>query len=140
MLHNNLPSADAALLPFLAAAVMLMFAFAAGLYWLAQPTVLPNVGLAGYEMPKKPKDLFARPVSHENETAAITFAKDENARQGFQTTASLQAPRGPEPSAGREAPKPKRVVRAPPKRDSVETYARAAPRAGHFDVFGAFFR
>lgn len=139
MLRNDQPSADAALLRYLLAAVMIMFVLAGSLYWLSRPTVLPNAGLAGYEMPSKRPDLLSRLTSYESERSAIMLAEDENARQGFQTLAS-QAKREPIPSAGTEAPKPKRVVRAPRKRDTAGAYARAAPRAGHFDIFGGFFR
>ena len=137
MLRNDLPNADLPLLSSLATVVVLMLSFAAGVYWLTRPMVLPNAGVAGYELEKKRPDVLAKMSSLANEQAAIRFAQDENARLGI-TGFVAHADHRPPPRT-MEAPKPKRVAKAP-KRVPSEPHTRIAAPAGHFDIFGGFFR
>jgi hypothetical protein len=137
MLRNNPPTADAALLAFLATAVVLIIVFAAGVYSLTRPMVLPNAGVAGYELEKKRPDLLAKITSIDHEQAAIRFAEEENARVGITGTVARAQHERPPPAV--EPPKTKRVARAP-KRAPSEPRTRVAAPAGQFDIFGAFFR
>ena len=137
MLRNDPPNADAALLTSLATVVVLMLAFAAGVYLMTRPMVLPNAGVAGYELEKKRPDLLAKMTSLANEQAAVRLAEDENARLGvtgtFAQASHQSSPRTVDP------PKPKRVAKAP-RRVPSEPHTRIAAPAGHFDIFGGFFR
>ena len=140
MLRNDppsAPSADLALLTFLATAVVLMIALAGGVYWLTRPMVLPNAGVAGYEIEKKRPDLLAKTTSLANEQAAIRFAEDENTRLGI--TGNVARAEQEAPPRAVEPPKPKRVAKAP-KRAPRDQNTRVAAPAGHFGIFGAFFR
>jgi hypothetical protein len=53
MLRPDQPTADAALLVYLSSVVSLFLGFALFMYWLMQPTVLPDAGLAGFETQKQ---------------------------------------------------------------------------------------
>ena len=138
MLRNDLPSADVALLTSLATVVALMLAFAAGAYWLTRPMVLPNGGVAAFETEKKRLDLLVKIDPVANEQAAIRFAEDENARLGITGTVAHAEHQSPPRTV--EPPKPKRVAKATPKRVPSEPHTRLAAPAGHFDIFGGFFR
>src|SRR5262245_23582965 len=64
--------------------------FASILYWMMQPTVLPNPGLAGYHAPTPdpiiPR-IASRPIGIDTERAAIDFAKGQNESDGVGTPA-----------------------------------------------------
>ena len=142
MLRNDQPSADPIMLVALCAAVGFMVCFGSGMYWVMQPTVLPNAGLAGYEAQMRRTNvlLFAG-LGHDSERLAVELADHENDRQGLQSLASKfakQEPASPAPVAG--APptaKPKRVATVP-KRRPLEIHATRSAPPPSFSPFGAF--
>jgi hypothetical protein len=93
------------LLVYLACVAALLGAFAAIIYGLMQPTVIPNVGMIGYQA-FEPTNLFLhkpyKPGSsvEEMERAAIEAAETENKDQGIEPLTAFAAV---EPAASKPA-------------------------------------
>ena len=144
MLRNDPPTADPILLIFLSIAVAAMLSFAYAMYAITRPIVLPNAGLADFEV--KMQRTAVLPVTagpaDNSERRAIELADHENARQGLQSLASKLAveERAPTPpvAAAPSPPKVKRVARAP-KREPLELHAARASQP-MFSPFGSWFR
>jgi hypothetical protein len=142
MLRNDQPSANPIMLVALCAAVGFMVCFGSGMYWVMQPTVLPNAGLAGYEAQmRRTNVLLTAGLGHDSERLAVELADHENDRQGLRSLASKparQEPAAPAPVAGAPpTPEPKRVATAP-KRKPLEIHATRSAPPPSFGPFGAF--
>ena len=145
MLESDPPSADAALLVGLSAAVSGMIGFGGLMYWLLQPTVLPNVpyDLASQTKPA-PVILRASPktLPPDVEQSAITVAARENEIQGLRPIAFAKAEpdilvADATPKAIPKPAKPRPVVRAP-NRESGAALASNWWGGGPSQTFGGF--
>lgn len=143
MLRSDQPTADAPLLVFLSSVLSLFLGFALFMYWLMQPTVLPNAGFAGFEAQKqRPVVLLASksPVL-DIQRSELEFALQENERQGLEpfALASDERELAPPPLAKTmpKAPKAKRVVRVQ-RQPSEPVYVSNS--WDHFGGFGGWFR
>ena len=147
MRHPDQPTADAALLVYLSSVLSLLLGFALSMYWLMQPTVLPNAGLAGFEAQKQRSVVLLASKSPvldillDIQSSELAFALQENERQGLAPFALASA--GPEiapPPPAKTvptAPKAKRIVKAQ-RQPSEPAYASNA--WGHFGGLGGWFR
>jgi hypothetical protein len=149
MSRSDPPSGDAALLVGLTAVVSAMIGFAALMYGLMQPTVLPNAAfdVAGQEK-RAPIILRSTPQAHspDVELSAIALAARENEIQGLRPIALAKA----EPAASfaqaavnptAKAAKPKRVAARAPRRDAGAYYASNWWGGGQsFGGFGGWYR
>ena len=81
------------LLLYLAWVTALLGLFASIIYGLMQPTVIPNVGLAGYKAPVLTILFLHKPGStaEDMERAAIDAAKTENRNQGINPLLAFSA-------------------------------------------------
>ena len=141
------PTADAALLIYLSSVLSLFLGFALSMYWLMQPTVLPNAGLAGFETQKQRAVVLLASKSPvpdillDIQRSELAFALQENERQGLQPFALASAAPGlaapPPAKTVPTAPKAKRVVRVQ-RQPSEPAYASNA--WGHFGGFGGWSR
>jgi hypothetical protein len=79
------PKADAAMLVYLACVVVVFSLFAWFFYFLMQPTVLPNAGLADYKEPGRTTVFLYRidTSAERMESAAIAAAEQANKEQGI---------------------------------------------------------
>jgi hypothetical protein len=144
MLMSDPPSSDAPLLAGLSAAVAVMIGFGMGMYWLMQPTVLPNAPfeLAGQRAPVISR-LAPQASLPDIEQSAVAMAARENDIQGLRPalaarTASEPAPTQAMAQAAPKAPKPKRVVAKAPRRDAERAYATNWWGGGGHSFFGGF--
>jgi hypothetical protein len=147
MVRPDQPTADAALLVYLSSVLSLFLGFALFMYWLMQPTVLPNAGLAGFETQKQRSVVLLASKSPvpdlllDIQRSELAFALQENERQGLEPFALASA--GPELAAPPlakavpTAPTAKRVVRV--QRQPSEP-AHASSSWGHVGGFGGWFR
>ena len=123
------PSADRAVLMYLACVVAVLGLFAWTFFTMMQPTVIPNAGLASYKAPGPTVVLFSYKVDPSGEAMerlAIAAAKQDNQDQGIQPFRAFAAV---EPAAGSaEAPakpaKPKQLAR---KRPPLQQQATVDP-------------
>jgi hypothetical protein len=150
MSRSDPSSGDVALLAGLSAAVTVMIGFGVLMYWLMQPTVLPNVpfDLAGQEKPAPIILRAASPApSPDVEQSAIAMAARENDIQGLRPIAVARAEPvaapAPAPAAAAtttsKTAKPRRAVAKAPRRDSGTTYASNWwGGGGHSHGFGGF--
>jgi hypothetical protein len=123
------PSADAALLVGLSAAVSGMIAFAILMYWLMQPTVLPNapydMAAHGRRAPIILRASAATPLP-DLEQSAVAMAARENERQGLRQLAVAIAERETPPAqvvSTAKPAKPKRAVARAPRREAEGAFA-----------------
>lgn len=141
------PTADAALLVYLSSVLSLLLGFALLMYWLMQPTVLPNAGLAGFEA-QKPRAVVllaskspVLDVLLDIQRSELAFALQENERQGLKpfALASAEPELAPPPRAKTipAAAKAKRIVRV---RRQPSKPAYASNSWSHFGGFGGWFR
>jgi hypothetical protein len=147
MRHPDQPTADAALLVYLSSVLSLFLGFALSMYWLMQPTVLPNAGLAGFEAQKQRAVVLLASKSPvldillDIQRSELAFALQENERQGLQpfALASAEPELAPPPlaKAAPTAPKTKRAVRVQ-RQPSDPAYASNA--WGHSGGLGGWFR
>lgn len=149
MLRSNPPSGDVALLVGLSAAVSVMIGFGLLMYWLMQPTVLPNAPFdsAGQEKPARiiVKEALAPPPDLEQ--SAIALAARENEIQGLRpialASAEPQTAAAPVANTTSKAATPKRAVARAPRRDTGPSYASnwwgGGPSHG-FGGFGGWYR
>jgi len=117
------------------------------MYWLMQPTVLPNAGLAGFESQKQRSVVLLASKSPvldilpDIQRSELEFALHENERQGLKPFALASAePELASPPLAKTvptAPKTKRIVRV--QRQPSEP-AYASNSWGHFGGFGGWFR
>jgi hypothetical protein len=135
------------LLVGLSAAVSVMIGFGLLMYWLMQPTVLPNIpfNMAGLEkrariiLPAAP----AAPSSNV-EQLAVAAAARENEIQGLRPVAVAKAEpetapaRAPAAKTTPKAAKPRRAVARAPRRDSGTAYASYWWGGGPSHGFGGF--
>jgi hypothetical protein len=149
MLESDPPSSDAALLATLSAAVSVMIGFGLLMYWLMQPTVLPNVPFDMAEQRAAPIILRVTPQTppFNVEESAIAMAARENEIQGLRpalaaSTVSEPAPPQAHAQATPKAAKPKRAVAKAPRRDAERAYATSWWGGGHspFGGFGSWHR
>lgn len=148
MSRSDPPSGDAALLVGLTAVVSAMIGFAALMYGLMQPTVLPNAAFVAGQEKRAPIILRATPQAHspDVELSAIALALRENEIQGLRPIAFAKA----EPAAApaqtaanpvAKAAKPKRVAAKAPRRDVGAYYASNWWGGGQsFGGFGGWYR
>ena len=146
MLQSDPPSADAALLVGLSTAVSGMIGFGLMVYWLMQPTVLPNTpfDMAGQQN-RAPIILRAASQSLplDIEQPAIAMAARENDIQGLRPIAFAKAEPDTPPAqtaanATAKAAKPKRAVARAPGRDGRAAFASNWWGGGHSHAFGGF--
>lgn len=143
MRHPDQPTADAALLVYLSSVLSLFLGFALSMYWLMQPTVLPNAGLAGFEAQKQRSVVLLASKSPvlDIQRSELAFALQENERQGLEPFAlASAAPEIAPPPLAKTAPtaaKTKRVVKVQ-RRPSEPAYASSS--WGHFGGLGGWFR
>jgi len=146
MTPPNQPTADAALLVYLSSVLSLFLGFALFMYWLMQPTVLPNAGLAGFETQKQLAVVLLASKSPvldvllNIQRSELAFALQENERQGLEPFALASAEPEPAPpplATAPTAPKTKRVVRV--QRQPSEP-AYVSNSWGHFGDLGGWFR
>jgi hypothetical protein len=84
MRHQPPPTADTALLAYLASVLSIVAAFVLVAVWLMQPTVLPNGGVAAFEKERRSTALLTRRAPEVDvEQSAIALAKQENEKQGL---------------------------------------------------------
>lgn len=148
MLQADPPSSDAAQLVALSAVVSVMIGFGMVLYWLMQPTVLPN---APFDLAKQHTPVIVRATPQapppDVEQSAIAMAARENELQGLRPilaagTAAEPAPTQALAQAAPKPAKPKRVVAKAPRRDAERAYANNWWGGGHsvFGGFGSWYR
>ena len=120
-----------------------MIGFGLLMYWLTQPTVLPNVpfDMAGQEKPA-PIILRAAPALADVEQSAIAMAARENEIQGLRPIQTARTEVEPAPTqahaqATAKAAKPKRAMAKAPRRDAERAYATNWWGGGH-SLFGGF--
>jgi hypothetical protein len=144
MRRSDPPSGDVALLVGLSAAVSAMIGFGLMMYWLMQPTVLPNTPFDMADLARRaPIVLRATPATHPPDIAqaAIDTAARENEIQGLRPALAARtepAPTQAHAQATVKAAKPKRAVARAPRRDAEAAYASNwwGGRQSHF--FGGF--
>jgi len=147
MLRPDQPTADAALLVYLSSVLSLFLGFALFMYWLMQPTVLPNAGLAGFETQKQRAVVLLASKSPvldvllDIQRSELAFALQENERQGLEpfALASAEPELAPPPlaKAAPTAPQTKRVVRV---QRQLSEPAYVSNSWGHFGGLGGWFR
>jgi hypothetical protein len=78
---------------YLACVAALFGLFSSFIHGLMQPTVIPNVGLAGYKLPEPTKRFLQKPDNStaEVERAAIDAAEAENRDQGIEPLVAFAA-------------------------------------------------
>jgi len=145
MVRSDPPSGDVALLVGLSAVVSVMIGFGLLMYWLMQPTVLPNppFDLAAHE---KPARIIVREISGAPspniEQLAVALAARENEIQGLRpiamASAAPQTAPAPVATTTAKAAKPKRAVARAPRRDSGTAYASNWWGGGPSHGFGGF--
>jgi hypothetical protein len=166
MLYRDPPTADAALLGYLASVIAGVAAFALVVVWLMQPAVIPNGGLAAFEQERRPTAWLAlRSPDIDPDESAVALASKENEKQGLRSvadgnqvappTASPKATASVTPSkVAAAAPRPKAKPVAKVQRRDYAADARNAPRnawayapdgargpfGGGFGGFGSWFR
>jgi hypothetical protein len=121
-------NADLDLLAYLSVVVLIFCTFAFVLFWMMQPTVLANAPASGLTRSQPTRLLdAARDVSEDAEQLAIEAADLENREQGLEplnTPRAVAGRAGSEPkeviAATKQAPKQRRVVRAP-ARDTLQS-------------------
>src|ERR1700754_1299891 len=98
MRHHAPPTADNALLVYLAGTLSFIGVFVLVMSWLVQPKVLPNAGLAGFEKERRATVGLARLAPEVDiEAAAMTFARQENEKQGLRSVVTTQRASQPSP-------------------------------------------
>jgi hypothetical protein len=139
------PSSDPALLAGLSVPVAAMIGVGMLMYWLMQPTVLPNApfSMTGQEK-RAPIILRAQPETPllDVEQSAIAMAARENEIQGLRPTLAARTEPEPSPTHARaqapaRAAKPRRTVARAPRRDAEQAYASNWWGGGH-SLFGGF--
>lgn len=110
MSHSAAPTPDKALLLYLLCVVALMGTVAASVYWLMQPTVLPNAGIAAFDRERR-VPIVLTPIAADNDRIAVATALHENEKQGLQSVASVTPTAEPATPSARVAravePRPK---------------------------------
>lgn len=87
------PSADFALLLYLACVTAMLGLFAWSFYGLMQPTTVPNLGLANYKEPR-PITVFLHKIdtsTEQMERTAIAAAREDNKEQGIEPLRAFAA-------------------------------------------------
>ncbi|MGH6769814.1 MAG: hypothetical protein ACRECO_12440 [Xanthobacteraceae bacterium] len=120
------PRADIALLFYLALVIAFMGLFAAAIFWLTRPTVLPNAGYAAYKPPVQAfrfQEAAAMTSAEDMEGRALAVAERENAKQGIdalmafarvgRTTVADRRPPSHDVKPTPRASKKRRVAKAP---------------------------
>jgi hypothetical protein len=119
------PRADIALLLYLAFVIAFMGLFAAALFWLTRPTVLPNSGFAVSKPPVQAfqfQDVAAATSVEDMERRAFAAAEKENAAQGIDALMAF-AKVGRTKLADKRAPA--REAKPPPKPPKKKRVAKA---------------
>ena len=125
-----------------------MIGFGLLMYWLMQPTVLPD---APFDMAEQRTPVILRVTPQmlppDVEQSAIAMAARENEIQGLRpalaaNTVSEPAPTQAYAQATPKAAKPKRAVAKAPRRDAEHAYATNWWGGGHspFGGFGSWYR
>ncbi len=124
------PSADFALLLYLACVTAMLGLFAWSFYGLMQPTTVPNPGLANYKEPRL-ITVFLHKVDtstsmEQMERTAIAAAREDNKEQGIEP---LRAFAAAEPAlANTSAPRAQSAVVQTQAAEAYEAEARRATR------------
>lgn len=146
MRQQEEPNADPIMLATLLGMVGFMMCFAYGFYCMMQPTIVPNVGLAGYETQvRRSNELFTATLTRESERAAAEVAKQENETYRLEMLAENEQGREKlaKQATQRELsafPLPKRIVEQAPKRVVRELYANQSSSPRFNSPFNAFSR
>ena len=144
MRRSDPPSSDTALLAGLLAAISAMIGFGLLMYWLMQPTVLPNTPFDMADQAQHPPIVLrATPRTHppDIEQSAIATAARENEIQGLRP--ALAARTEPTPTQAHaqatvKAAKPKRALARAPRRDAEAAYASNWWGGRQSQIFGGF--
>jgi hypothetical protein len=126
--HFEAPRAETALLIYLAFIIAIMGLFAGTLYWLAQPTILPNRGYTDYKPPVQAFSFHdASTTSEDMERVALATAEHENAEQGIDALRAFA--RAGRVSVAERRPAPNEINAAPniPKKKRVAKARRPLP-------------
>ena len=144
MSFSTEPTPDRALMVYLLCVVALMGSAAASVYWLMQPTVLVNAGIAAFDGERR-VPVVLTPVAPDNDRIAVATALHENEKQGLQSIASVAPTAETAPASARVAravePRPKAKRTAKVQRRQLASRLRNAwayaPSAS-FGPFGGF--
>ena len=146
MLPSDPPSADAALLVGLSAAVSGMIGFGALMYLLMQPTVLPNAPYDGAGR-AKPAPIIVRATPKtlplDVEQSAIAVAARENEIQGLRPIVAhaetdILLAQAAAPKTTPKPAKPRRVIARAPHREPGHALASNWWGGGPSQPFGGF--
>lgn len=81
--HQAAPTSDNVLLAYLVSVLLFMATVLGIVYQIAQPTVLPNGGVAAFEREKRMPVTLSSLSSQDAEQAAVEMAFRENEQQGL---------------------------------------------------------